>query len=669
MRKIFERAVVLLATLALVLGLVPKNTLAAGDELVPVSGEIVDLTSVNHKHLDLNRKDAGSSAFMVKECPDKVKTISIPANTNNYECAIPVDSDNVYDVNVINSDKLKYSITNGTSSYENSEGNKTFTYQITKANGIKLKICNNTDTEKRIVVLVMPNNTIYTKNSLTYMTVEKNTRFTLKFTNLPEGEYALKIQFYTDSTFSKLDNNGKLTWNTFDREKNANGFFKINGRTDILSGNFKSTEKAYIKFSLAKVTDISGYDTVENNDLYDYTYTAEENGVYMSYKASDVGTSAYSFTRSFKNYSKGTVLEARSFDKTGLGYVSFKRLSDISSNSGVKDTFEVIDNSYLFCPSVTDDYYFTSETPLHFTVTDIVKGDSVECDNSCGAHLEKGKQYAVSVSIIKGSKKTYEFRICKKTEVSNASSNSGLQFGDFVERLYLVALNRQSEKEGKDYWCLHVGNGDLTGAACAKEFLLSKEFQDRELSDEEFVKVLYKTFFDRNASDDPNGYNFWLNTLKTEGRDKAVEGFINSEEWCNLCAAYGVKSGSNYVKASEASQNAIAFATRLYTECLGREPEQEGLKYWSLGLTNHELTGTQAAKEFFYSAEYKNKNLGNSEYLDTLYKTFMGRDPETEGKAYWMEKLGSGMTRDEVFDSFSNSQEFTDICKDYAIER
>ena len=607
--------------------------------------------------------------FEVKECPDKIDTITVPANTNDFEYTVSVDLEEVYDVNVINSDSLKYTITNGLdSSYEGSDKNKTFTYKFTKANGIKLKISNNTNSDKRISVLVMPNNTIYTKNCLTHMTVGKNTRFNLRFTNLPEGEYAIKIRFYTDSTFTQIDNNGRFTWDSVDKDTNSNGYIKISGKNDVLSGTFKVPVKSYISFSLVKVTDISDYDTVENNDLYDYLYTVKETGAYLVYKAYDVGTPAYSFTRSFKNFTKGTVLETKSLDKQGLSYVSYKKLTDISSNSGVKDTFEVIDNSYLFCPSDTDDYYFTSETSLHFLVTDISSGDSVENDNTCGAHLEKGKQYAVTISIIKGTLKTSSFSICKKVEV-NTNSTSGSGFGEFVERLYNVALNRPSEKEGKEFWCLHVGNGDLSGAACAKEFLLSKEFNDRGLSDEEFVKVLYKTFFDRKAEEDPTGYNFWLNTLKTEGRDKAVEGFINSEEWCNLCATYGVKSGSNYVKASEASQNAIAFATRLYTECLGREPEQEGLKYWSLGLTNHELTGTQAAKEFFYSAEYKNKALNDSDYLDTLYKTFMGRDPENEGKAYWMDKLGSGMSRDEVFDSFSNSQEFTQICKDYSIDR
>ena len=86
------------------------------------------------------------------------------------------------------------------------------------------------------------------------------------------------------------------------------------------------------------------------------------------------------------------------------------------------------------------------------------------------------------------------------TPVPVQTNSEGGTFEDFVERLYTVALNRASEPEGKAFWCEHVGNGDLTGAACANEFLLSKEFKDRNLNDEEFLKVLYKTFFDRDAA-------------------------------------------------------------------------------------------------------------------------------------------------------------------------
>jgi len=244
-----------------------------------------------------------------------------------------------------------------------------------------------------------------------------------------------------------------------------------------------------------------------------------------------------------------------------------------------------------------------------------------------------------------------------------------LSFEDFVERLYVVALGRASEPEGKAFWSEHVGNGDLTGAQCANEFLLSQEFKGRGLTDEQFLTVLYSVFFDRPAADDPDGFNFWMNSLKTQGRDTVVDGFINSAEWCNVCATYGVRSGATRAKATIASENATKFATRLYTECLGRDAEEEGLKFWSLGLTNQELSGTQAAKEFFYCAEFVNANYNDEEYITRMYKTFMGREPDAEGKAYWLNNMKNGTTRDEVFNFFSTCPEFTEICKTYAIQR
>ncbi|MBO7453753.1 MAG: DUF4214 domain-containing protein [Clostridiales bacterium] len=242
-------------------------------------------------------------------------------------------------------------------------------------------------------------------------------------------------------------------------------------------------------------------------------------------------------------------------------------------------------------------------------------------------------------------------------------------FEDFVERLYNIALGRNSEADGKNYWCEHVGNGDLTGADCAKFFLTSQEFKDRGLNDADFVRILYWTFFNRDAANDPDGYKFWLDSLDTSGRDTVVDCFVNSTEWCNVCASYGVKSGATRAKATIASNNAIGFATRLYTKCLGRDPEQDGLNFWSLGLTNLELTGSQAAHQFFTCKEFNDHNFDNKELLTRMYRTFMGREPDDAGLTYWIDKMNNGMTKEQALDEFVRSQEFTQICKDYAIDR
>ena len=244
-------------------------------------------------------------------------------------------------------------------------------------------------------------------------------------------------------------------------------------------------------------------------------------------------------------------------------------------------------------------------------------------------------------------------------------------FETFVERLYTVALNRNSDPEGKAFWIKQVVEEGKTGADCARFFLLdAPEFMNRNLSVEDFVETLYKTFFDRES--DAAGKVGWVTAIKNgqKTRTDVVNDFIESTEWCNVCASYGVKSGAKYHKATKASQNAIDFATRLYTCCLGRNAEESGLKYWSLALTNLEQTGAAAAKHFFESEEFVGSNTSDEVYIYRLYTTFMDRDPSGEESQYWIGELAAGrQTRQSVLAFFAQSDEFTKICKQYGIER
>ncbi len=242
-------------------------------------------------------------------------------------------------------------------------------------------------------------------------------------------------------------------------------------------------------------------------------------------------------------------------------------------------------------------------------------------------------------------------------------------FGDFIERLYVIAMDRESDPDGKEFWIKEVSENGKTGADCARYFLLTApEFMARKLKNEDFVETLYKTFFDRES--DEAGMQFWLDSMKKgTPRKEVVNGFIESTEWCEVCARYGVRPGAQYHKSRYASTNATNFATRLYTCCLGREPEKEGLKYWSLALTNLEQSGYDAANLFFNSDEFLGYHFSDAEFLRRVYLTFMGREPEGDGFKFWMTNLANGKDRNEVLVLFAQSKEFTAICKEYGIER
>ena len=245
----------------------------------------------------------------------------------------------------------------------------------------------------------------------------------------------------------------------------------------------------------------------------------------------------------------------------------------------------------------------------------------------------------------------------------------GASFKDFIERLYVVALGREAEEDGVNYWMKQVSENGFTGADCARFFLLeSPEFMNRNLPDDVFIATLYQTFFGRES--DEAGMSYWLGRLAS-GATKAdlVNDFIESVEWCNICASYGIKSGAEFHKATIPSKNAVMFATRLYTCCLGRDPEEDGLNYWALALTNLEASGYQAASLFFTLPEFVGLNTTNEEYLMRLYTTFMGREPEADGFNYWLGLLNNGSDRVDIMKAFAGCPEFAEICNEYGMIR
>ncbi|MBO4637829.1 MAG: DUF4214 domain-containing protein [Clostridiales bacterium] len=247
-------------------------------------------------------------------------------------------------------------------------------------------------------------------------------------------------------------------------------------------------------------------------------------------------------------------------------------------------------------------------------------------------------------------------------------SSRNYSIGDFVERLYTVALGRNSDPVGKQDWIDAVTMRGQTGADLARGFLYSPEFLGKNVSNEDFVRTLYRTFFDREA--DADGLNAWVAVLDNGGsKEGVIEGFINSTEWANLCLLYGVRSGGTgtpnvQVKPNQAT---IDFATRLYTTCLSRSADENGLMAWARQLANQRDTGTGAARGFFFSNEFLGQNVSNEEYVNRLYRTFMGREADEAGFTAWVAQLNEGVSREAVFNGFAESPEFARICASYGI--
>ena len=121
-------------------------------------------------------------------------------------------------------------------------------------------------------------------------------------------------------------------------------------------------------------------------------------------------------------------------------------------------------------------------------------------------------------------------------QVAGASRNS---VDGFVDRLYSNTLHRSADAAGRAYWVEQLSSKKVSGSEAANGFFNSPEFINQNLSNEQFVTVLYSVFFGRTP--DQAGLNSWVAQLNNGmTRTQVIAGFAGSAEWANTCAYYGI---------------------------------------------------------------------------------------------------------------------------------
>lgn len=183
-------------------------------------------------------------------------------------------------------------------------------------------------------------------------------------------------------------------------------------------------------------------------------------------------------------------------------------------------------------------------------------------------------------------------------------------------------------------------------------------------SNDKFVDVLYTVFFDRAA--DAKGKKYWVGKLDRGelNRIEAAACFIDSQEWANTCAYYGILSGTSVVSDINIYPEGvlIELTVGLYKKALNRDYDNRGLAHWCSLLASHKITWETVGAQFFLSEEMEGYNLSNKEYVTRLYNTFMERDPEEDGLRYWVSLLDEGTSRETVVYGFTRSAEFIAKC-------
>lgn len=239
---------------------------------------------------------------------------------------------------------------------------------------------------------------------------------------------------------------------------------------------------------------------------------------------------------------------------------------------------------------------------------------------------------------------------------------------EFVSRLYERCLNRTGDYDGEKYWQGMLMHNLRTGTEVAYGFVFSDEVKNKNLSDEDFVEMLYEVMMGRAS--DAAGKADWLYKLANGvGREGVFKGFAHSAEFSNLCNSYGILKGKlEGGEARNQNPNLTVFVSRLYTKALNRTYEVAGLNDWCNRIINGAWSINDVSTTgFFNSDEFYNRNLDDSEYVKTLYRTFFDREYDKAGYDDWMNRLAHGTSRNDVMLGFANSREFADLKKTFGL--
>ena len=206
--------------------------------------------------------------------------------------------------------------------------------------------------------------------------------------------------------------------------------------------------------------------------------------------------------------------------------------------------------------------------------------------------------------------------------------------------------------------------------------MFSKEFKEKNISNEAFIEMLYKTFMNRGS--DEAGMAYWLKYLETGfDREYIFANFVASKEYTEICEKYGIIRGEvsdNGVILESLSmyhnQNLLLsqYIARCYDKIQEREFDAQGMEFWCGQIINKEQEAKAVAEFFVLSEEFVNKNKSDEEFIDILYNAFFGRQKDDAGNAFWLGVLGSGeKSREEVLKDFSASKEFAEIVESFGL--
>jgi len=206
----------------------------------------------------------------------------------------------------------------------------------------------------------------------------------------------------------------------------------------------------------------------------------------------------------------------------------------------------------------------------------------------------------------------------------------------FVEQLYWDIFSRDGDTAGILYWSNQIDSAKSTKAQAAEIFLLSPEHQYKVAS----ISRLYLAYYQRCP--DYDGLMYWVSSY--------AQG-VPLEE-ISLAFALAPEFQDTYGNLDNG-----LFIDLIYRNVLGRNPDPQGLAFWTNQLDTGNLTRGQVMIGFSESEEYKAYSQADT-FVSTAYSGLLRRAPSQVEYDSWVNTIKTGGQRLELIDSLLNSSQY-----------
>ena len=221
----------------------------------------------------------------------------------------------------------------------------------------------------------------------------------------------------------------------------------------------------------------------------------------------------------------------------------------------------------------------------------------------------------------------------------------------YVMYLYHTVLDREPEKEGFEYWTQKLKEGYSAASVAKGFFVITNELQSKNLSNEEYVRKLFVTLYQREPL--PGELAYWTKLLDENAlnRNLVFDKLVYTNEFIRLAKSYNLKP-------FDEDEMLYSRIESLYYLILGRKASYGEVEYWVSLLKDGKISYEQIVRNFFNSKEFQNKKVSDEEFIRAAYRAILNREPDYAGFKYWEHRLQTDLTRDQLLDYIFSSPEY-----------